>query len=130
MLMKLCPKCKKVISADKKYCDKCQPLVDRAIAEQNKKNKAKYDKEYNKTRDPKYVEFYKSKEWRTLRAVKLSQAEYLCEDCKEKGIITLATDVHHMVPIKEDWSKRLDIDNLRCLCVRCHNKRHNRWNKT
>lgn len=69
MLMRLCPKCKEMITADKQYCDKCQKIVDKAIAERQKKYKAKYDKIYDKTkRNPKYKQFYKSKEWKIGRA--------------------------------------------------------------
>lgn len=127
--MKFCPRCGTLIPATKKYCDKCQPIVDKEAKERKIKRKAIYDKRYNKTkRNPKYAQFYKSKEWKTLWAVKLSQCDYMCEDCKAKGIITLATDVHHIQPISKAWDKRLDINNLKCLCVQCHNKAHKRWN--
>ncbi|MEU3039173.1 HNH endonuclease [Nocardia salmonicida] len=32
--------------------------------------------------------------------------------------------VHHKVELKEDWSKRLDMDNLEVVCIGCHNKIH------
>jgi len=130
LLMRLCPKCRALIPADKQYCDKCQPLVDKATAARKAKYKAKYDKKYNRTkRNPKYAQFYRSREWKTLRAVKLSQSNYMCDECKAKGVVSLAVDVHHVIPISRAWDKRLDIDNLKCLCVKCHNEVHNRWNK-
>jgi len=48
----------------------------------------------------------------------------LCEDCDAKGMTTPATEVHHIVSIQEDPSKRLDINNLVALCTRCHEIRH------
>lgn len=130
MLMRLCPKCKTIIPATQQYCDECKPIVDEAIAERKKINKAKYDRNYNKyKRNKSHARFYQSNEWKTLRAVKLSQSGYLCERCKAKGKTVLAVDVHHIVPISVDWSKRLDINNLECLCVDCHNDEHNRFGK-
>lgn len=126
MLMKMCPKCRLIIPANKQYCDKCKPLVDKAMSER----KAKADKKYNSTkRNQLYVKFYQSKEWKTLRAVKLSQENYMCEECKKQDKVSLAVDVHHIEPVSKAWDKRLDINNLKCLCVECHNKAHNRWSK-
>ena len=49
--------------------------------------------------------------------------EPLCEMCKENERLTVATEVDHIVPIKKDWSKRLDINNLQSLCHSCHMKK-------
>lgn len=130
MLMKFCPKCRKLIMQGNIYCDKCQAIVDADKAERKAISNAKAFKKYNQTkRKPAYVQFYRSNDWKTLRAVKLSQSDYLCQLCKAKGIITLAADVHHIEPISEAWDRRLDIDNLQCLCVGCHNQVHERWGK-
>lgn len=32
--------------------------------------------------------------------------------------------VHHIIPLLDDWSKGLDMDNLESLCHACHNKEH------
>ena len=48
----------------------------------------------------------------------------LCEDCDAKGVTTPSTEVHHIIPISQDSSKRLDINNLVALCTRCHEIRH------
>jgi 5-methylcytosine-specific restriction protein A len=47
----------------------------------------------------------------------------LCEDCETIGRVTPATEVHHLVKIKHDASKRLDEGNLLALCGRCHQVR-------
>ena len=59
--------------------------------------------------------------------------------CRKNGIIKEAKEIHHIIPIEEDWSKRLDYDNLIALCSDCHNAQHERisplqkflntWNK-
>lgn len=74
----------------------------------------------------KYQDFYNSKEWRALRTWKFAEANGLCEDCRENGKIVVGKEVHHLVEISKDWSKRLDPDNLVLLCSDCHNKIHNR----
>ncbi|MFR3522791.1 MAG: HNH endonuclease, partial [Clostridia bacterium] len=33
----------------------------------------------------------------------------LCKDCLDKNTITPYNTVHHIKPIKEDWSKRLEL---------------------
>ncbi|MEG2429035.1 MAG: HNH endonuclease, partial [Oscillospiraceae bacterium] len=112
MLMKFCARCKSMINQGRAYCDECQIEINKTKTEYKKINKAKYDKKYDLIkRDLITDKFYHSTKWKTLRAVKLSQSNYLCEDCKKKNKITIAVDVHHIIPIKKDWSKRLDINN-------------------
>lgn len=70
--------------------------------------------------------FYQSTEWKALRNYKFGMADGLCENCKKKGIVRVGREVHHIVPIEEDWSKRLNFDNLVLLCSDCHNEQHER----
>lgn len=58
-------------------------------------------------------------DWRRLRDRKL-RADPLCEDCKERGETTLATEVHHIIRFSERPELRLDWNNLRSLCEPCH----------
>src|SRR5690606_42121235 len=62
------------------------------------------------------------RQWRDLRELKLSD-EPLCDDCQQKGIVTPAVDVHHVVKISDDPTMRLDRSNLMPLCKRCHSAR-------
>lgn len=50
----------------------------------------------------------------------------LCEDCDAQGRTTPAAEVHHIVPINQDPSKRLDVNNLVALCKQCHDLRHDK----
>lgn len=129
MLMKFCPKCKILISAGKQYCDICQPIMDAKRKEAIEAYKRKANKKYDKQRDPKYRAFYTSKEWRRLSRYIITHAEYQCQDCKAKGIVTVATEAHHIKPIQtpEGWERRFDQSNLVALCAQCHNKRHKRF---
>lgn len=122
MIYKLCCKCKKTIIYPAIYCNDCLEIV---LKKQEELRLARNSK-YNKTRDPKYKEFYNSKPWRILKEKKLQDEQYKCERCKE-----LAVEVHHIKPIQteEGWIKRLEYDNLEALCIDCHNFRHKRFQK-
>lgn len=65
--------------------------------------------------------FYHSKQWRTLRAFKL-HSNPLCEICFKEDITEAATEVHHLMDIKDDPKLCLVIHNLKSLCKTCHGK--------
>ncbi|EHL17400.1 hypothetical protein HMPREF9630_00567 [Peptoanaerobacter stomatis] len=72
------------------------------------------------------MNFYKSTAWKNKQKKILRRDEYLCQECKRYGKSTKADTVHHIIPISEDKTKRLDSHNLISLCGDCHNKMHNR----
>ena len=47
----------------------------------------------------------------------------LCVQCRSNGIIKIGDVVDHIIPIRVDWSKRLEPINLQTLCHACHNKK-------
>lgn len=122
MIFKLCRKCKKPICHPATYCKDCLPIVEERKQEQLRER----ENRYNKKRDPKYKTFYNSIEWKLLKDKKMMDEQYRCERCKK-----LATEVHHMKPIQTDkgWELRLDYNNLLAVCVDCHNKEHNRFQR-
>ncbi len=80
---------------------------------------------YKKSRtDKKEQSFYCSGNWIKLRTVVLGRDHGLCQHCLAEGKVTLVDVIHHIIPIKRDWSKRLDINNLICLCNSCHQQIH------
>lgn len=91
---------------------------------QTNKNKQKEWKRLNY--HEKHKDFYNSSDWKALRNYKFGMADGLCENCKKKGIVRAGREVHHIIPIEQDYSKRLDIDNLVLLCPSCHQEMHNR----
>lgn len=130
MLYKVCCKCGAVTQYPNRYCDKCQKIVEK----ENKENQKTINKRYDTNkRDNKYVQFYKSKEWRILKEKKLLATQYMCEECqrlKEEDStyrVCLATEVHHIETLKDNWNKRLDYSNLKSLCHRHHDQVHNRF---
>lgn len=118
--LKPCKKigCNKLTRDKTGYCEE-----HKVLAEQNKKERNKYyDEHVRNKRDKKYRDFYHSKEWERVRQRALVRDKGLCQHCIKENKITMADMVHHIIPIKDDWSKRLDLDNLVSLCHTCHNK--------
>lgn len=120
MLKKIC-RCGKVIAYNMKVCDECKPKI-----EAERKQNIKYYKKVTYERDSKYDKFYKTYEWKVSREVAIDRDHGLCQDCLKKGEGVPFYTVHHIIPIKtkEGWERRLDIDNLVCLCESCHQIRH------
>ena len=119
MLKKLCSKCGKVIPYGNYRCSNCE------IKCKDKKINNRY---YNKfMRDKVAQTFYDSPKWKRVRKVVLSRDLGICLVCKSKGVISYADVVHHIVELKEDNSKSLDVNNLISLCSSCHNKIHSQY---
>lgn len=72
--------------------------------------------------------YYKSIEWKNTRSAYLSKVAWLCEQCQERGLITPAVEVHHIRPLTaksiRDPAERTSFDNLKALCVKCHDEIH------
>lgn len=58
--------------------------------------------------------------WRKVRRMQLA-AQPLCEDCRNMGGTTLATEVHHIVARRDGGSN--EFDNLMSLCKSHHSQR-------
>ena len=98
-----------------KYCDDHEHL----LKEETYKRNRYYDR-YE--RDQEAKSFYNSAAWLRVRERALIRDRYLCQRCLRDKRITPAKIVHHIIPIKKDWSKRLELDNLESICLPCHNK--------
>ena len=72
-----------------------------------------------------YHKLLRHSKWQRLRAMYLSQHP-VCEQCDKNGKTTIATVVHHVVPIEDAkdimMMERLAYDwhNLMALCDECH----------
>lgn len=116
MILKRCskPGCVEYISRSQQ-----PPYCIKHIRERNKV--------YDKSRDPRTVQFYGSSVWKKLRASVLAESHYLCEPCKAKGKLTTADTVHHCVELKDNWELRLTRSNLLAICRTCHEEIHDRF---
>lgn len=125
MLMKPCPRCKRLMPYGPAYCKDCAPIAQaelEAVKELNLKRKMA---RYNSRRDPKHLTFYRSKAWKAQSRARLKAAGYKCE-AKLEGCQGMAVEVHHIKPIQtpEGWDLRLEWSNLEAVCTACHNGRH------
>lgn len=126
MLLKACGRCGNLIPYGRAYCETCTPIVEAEREARIQENRKRSNRNYNKTRDPKYLRFYNSNDWRTLSLRYTQDRGYKCERCGK-----IATQVHHKKAIQtpDGWELRLDYDNLELLCTDCHNIEHDRFKR-
>ena len=79
-------------------------------------------KSRQKSGDRQSDQFRKTKAW-TQKSIEIRQRDrYLCQCCLNNLYNTISwlnyksVEVHHIVPLQEDYNKRLDNDNLISLC--------------
>lgn len=74
-------------------------------------------KEYDRySRDKRSKQYYGSKEWELVRAAGLeADAGIDVYVFMTIGQVLIADTVHHIIPLKDDWTKRNDINNLMSL---------------
>ncbi|EGQ0370168.1 TPA: HNH endonuclease [Staphylococcus pseudintermedius] len=113
-------------------------MTQREYQAQRERNRQRNAKRYNANtryaKDSKYMMFYHSKAWRDKRKQVLLRDKYLCQSCLRKGYVNPVKNgqrfyVHHIVELKDDWEKRLDMDNLETVCSKCHIEAHRCTNK-
>lgn len=121
-LKKMCPKCGGLISIVEKMCEKC---TDKYLEEKKESDKL-YDKRY---RDKRSAEFYHSKEWNVVRERVRQRDNGLCLLCLANKNIRSMNVVHHIEELRTNYSKRVDVNNLICLCSKCHNVVHGEYDK-
>lgn len=102
--------CRTLIPLSQHYCDR----------HKHEENSRRYF--HRKHSGGKYEAFYQSTAWTKL-ARQYKVAHVLCERCLSRGIIRKADICDHIIPIKTDWDKRLDWNNLQSLCQNCHNEK-------
>ena len=64
-----------------------------------------------------------TKRWAKIRAIQLAKHP-TCKDCERDNRITVASEVHHIVPISKGGTHAPS--NLMSLCKSCHSKRTGR----
>lgn len=115
-LMKYCNRngCNKLVPQGVGYC--AAHTIDKTA--QNKERHKEYD---SHCRNQTAKTFYNSGEWRAARARALARDTgidiylYITE-----GVVVPADMVHHIMELKEDYSKRCDIENLISVSERTH----------
>ncbi|GKT04455.1 HNH endonuclease [Furfurilactobacillus entadae] len=54
----------------------------------------------------------------------LTRDHGLCQSCLRRGVVREGRVVDHIVALRDDWSKRLELANLQTLCDECHDEKH------
>lgn len=93
------------------------------------KRKYKFKREYKK--DSEQNKFRSSAKW-TKKSIEIRERDkYLCQVCYREKYNTVVKlnftnlEVHHIVPLEEDYNKRLDNYNLITLCQYHHKQAEN-----
>lgn len=84
---------------------------------------AAHARAYRSTEDRKAsARLYHSGQWLVLRAQHLAHHPF-CVQCLKAGRYTMATEVDHVVPHRNDISLFYDASNLQSLCHACHSQK-------
>ncbi|ANZ59334.1 HNH endonuclease [Fructilactobacillus lindneri] len=121
--------CNRLVPYPNHYCNEHKQYE---AEYQSKRNKARqrYLQRYNKVKrnrdnDSKQrYQFYRSRQWASLRAAVLERDYYLCQYCLAIGHTTPnSRTVDHIVPIEYDDTLKDDINNLAVTCRKCHKEK-------
>lgn len=80
-------------------------------------------------KDRNYIKLINTQRWRRIRASVLESSPF-CEDCMAAGRVSMAMEVHHIIPLESvrDYRRMeelaYDRSNLVALCRACHKARH------
>ena len=119
------PSCDRLIPYDQRYCSQHQykkPIDYADDKERHKINADTYHRRITSKHEGKYQRFYRSTAWKRLSHHWLMLHPF-CVQCMARGIYRKADVVDHIVELRDDWSKRLDENNLQSLCYSDHNKK-------
>ncbi|BDR75770.1 HNH endonuclease [Clostridium tetani] len=108
-------------------CSNCCREIEqgsKCICGIDKERYKRYNKYVRYSKDNiKYTRFYNSVEWKRLSNYIRSKCNNMCIMCLlEEDKISPVDVVHHVIPIRMNFSKRLQESNLLPLCHNCHNK--------
>lgn len=112
-----------------KICGRCNQMIPsgttcKCYASYRKRRYKEYDISRGEN---KYTQFYKTKEWLMIRDKAISFYDGLdIYSYYKLHLIEYGRTMHHIVEMKEDWAKRLDLDNLIFLTESNHRIIHKR----
>ncbi|OAK72675.1 HNH endonuclease [Lederbergia galactosidilytica] len=87
--------------------------------DEHKRKKPKRKKNKKSIYHSKNKSFYNSDPWKAMRSVVYDRERGYCQRCN-KFVFGRRAHVHHVIPISEDETLKLDPNNLRLLCPQCH----------
>lgn len=119
MLYTLCKDCGSKISYKTTRCIECDNKFKKESSKRNNMNRYIRDKS-----NQSYRLFYSSTQWISKREEILRRDNNECQVCKAMYKFVQATDVHHILNLKDNYELRLDNNNLISLCKECHKDIH------
>lgn len=125
MLYNLCNRCQTKIEYPSRICDTCKAEKEEEQKQRLKDNSSKYNKARHEREKEmnSYRLFYNTREWR-LKREEIHRRDGICKICEALFMFNPIDDIHHIIPISKDYSKRLDNDNLVGLCSKHHKMIH------
>ena len=122
-LMTLCKDCGAKIPYRTTRCKECTSNREVQLKDKTKQyNSDRYIRD--KANEDKIRMFYVSNEWKNKRQEIIKRDNNECQICKVLSKFVQSDDVHHIVPMTKDFSKKLDNNNLISLCSKCHKDIH------
>ena len=110
----------------RRSCPYCGRIHDGKYICPQKQQKIEDRQSYRSKSNQKIYNFHRSQDWKN-KSIEIRQRDsYCCQVCMRglhEPIRKYETDdisVHHIVPIAEDWDRRMDNDILVSLCRRHH----------
>ena len=85
-----------------------------------------------------HLAFYSTSEWKHTRSEVRLRDNNECQECKRQGRVFTnksepgkrkRLDVDHIKELADYPELCLTMENLETLCIRCHNKKHDRYQK-
>lgn len=100
-----------------KACSRCGRIHAAGQCTVKAEKKARnYDRSDNEA-----YQFRQRAKWRKKSKQIRTDAQYLCEVCRDKKkLVYEGLSVHHITPLSEDTSIGYKDTNLICLCSQCH----------
>lgn len=105
-----------------KYCDfnGCSTKIESgAYCADHKRTRPRRKKSKKDIYHSKNKSFYNSKSWKSKRSYVYERERGLCQRCKT-FVFGRSAHVHHVVPISVNDTLKLEDNNLRLLCPKCH----------
>lgn len=109
-----------------KSCSYCGRIHDSKCVCKQKAEKVKERQSQRTLNNKKVYDFHRSQKWKEKSITIRERDNYCCQVCvrglhnPDRQYETESISVHHVVPIAEDWDRRLDDENLITLCASHH----------
>ena len=123
ILYTLCRECNTKVPYVNTRCTGCASKREEYLKSKSKKyNADRYNRD--KANEDAIRIFYVSTAWKNKRQEIINRDNNECQICKALYKFVPSDDIHHIVPMTKDFSKRLDNNNLISLCKYHHQQVH------